>query len=114
MRSTTRLKKNSSIEIRLPDQTKALFMERCQRDGRTASDVVRTLIDDQLEPSRSARKDSRRSTWRMAVAGLAGAALGLGVAAPSMASSGEPNRAEFEKLDDDRDGALTYREFSTR
>jgi hypothetical protein len=61
MRSTTRLKKNSSIEIRLPDQTKALFMERCQRDGRTASDV-----------------------------------------------------AKFEKLDQDRDGALTYREFSTK
>ena len=113
MRSTTRLKKNSSIEIRLPDQTKALFMERCQRDGRTASDVVRTLIDEQLEPSGGARKHSR-STWRMVVAGLAGAAFGLGVAAPSMASSGEPNRAEFEKIDLDGDGALTYREFSTR
>jgi hypothetical protein len=113
MRSTPRLKKNSSIEIRLPDQTKALFMERCQRDGRTASDVVRSLIDDQLKPSPTAPKHSR-STWRVVVAGLAGAALGLGVAAPSMASSGEPDRAEFEKLDRDRDGALTYREFSTK
>jgi hypothetical protein len=113
MRSTPRLKKNSSIEIRLPDQTKALFMERCQRDGRTASDVVRSLIDDQLKPSPTARKYSR-STWRVVVAGLAGAALGLGVAAPSMASSGEPDRAEFEKLDRDHDGALTCREFSTK
>ena len=113
MRSTTRLKNNSSIEVRLPDQTKAQFMERCQRDGRTASDVVRTMIDEQLEPSRGDRERTR-STWRMAVAGLAGAALGLGVAAPSMASSGEPNRAEFKKLDQDGNGALTYREFSTR
>jgi hypothetical protein len=113
MRSTTRLKKNSSIEIRLPDQTKAVFMERCQREGRTASEVVRTMIHEQLEPTRTVRIRGR-STWRMALAGLAGAALGLGVAAPSMASSGEPNRAEFEKLDQDGDGALTYREFSTR
>jgi hypothetical protein len=113
MRSTARLKKNSSIEIRLPDQTKTAFMERCRREGRTASDVVRTLIDQQLEPSRSAPKHGR-PIWRMAVAGLAGAALGLGVAAPSMASSGEPDHPAFEKLDRDGDGALTYQEFSTR
>ncbi len=88
-------------------------MERCQREGRTASAVVRTLIDEQLEPAPGARTHAR-STCRMAVAGLAGAALGLGVAAPSMASSGEPNRTAFEKLDRDGDGALTYQEFSTR
>lgn len=113
MRSTTPLKKNSSIEIRLPDQTKAAFMERCQREGRTASEVVRTLIDDQLAAALGARKKGR-STWRIAVAGLTGAALGLGVAAPSIASSGELTRPAFEKLDRDGDGILTYEEFRTR
>ncbi|MBA3677074.1 MAG: hypothetical protein H0W74_06675 [Sphingosinicella sp.] len=110
MRSNIPLKKNSSIEIRLPDQTKAVFMERCQREGRTASDVVRSLIDEQMAPSRDARKQAR-SNWRIALAGLAGAAFGLGVAAPSIASSGEPTRPAFERLDRDGDGALTYNEF---
>jgi hypothetical protein len=112
MRSTAPLKKNSSIEIRLPDETKAAFMERCQREGRTASDVVRTLIDSRLAPPGAARK-SARSNWRVLVAGLTGAARGLGVAAPSIASSGEPTAAQFEKLDRDGDGALTYEEFRT-
>lgn len=113
MRSTTSLKKNSSIEIRLPDQTKAAFMERCQREGQTASEVVRTLIADRLAATPGARKKAR-STWRIAVAGLTGAALGLGVAAPSVASSGELSRPAFEQLDRDGDGALTYEEFRTR
>jgi hypothetical protein len=88
-------------------------MERCQREGRTASDVVRTLIGKQLEPAPGTRK-SARSAWRMAVAGLTGAALGLGMAAPSIASSGEPDRTAFEELDRNGDGALSYGEFSTR
>jgi len=113
MRSTTPLKKNSSMEIRLPDQTKAAFMERCQREGRTASAVVRTLIEERLEPSSNARRPVR-SAWRVAVAGLTGAALGLGVAAPSIASSGEPTPSAFERLDRDGDGALTFEEFRAR
>jgi len=113
MRSTAPLKKNSSIEIRLPDQTKAAFQERCHREGRTASEVVRTLIDDELATALGARKKGR-SIWRIAVAGLTGAALGLGLAAPSIASSGELTRPAFEKLDRDGDGALTYEEFRTR
>lgn len=110
MRTNLPLKKNSSIEIRLPDQTKAVFMERCQREGRTASDVLRSLIDREMGPSRDAHKRSR-STWRIALAGLVGTAFGLGVAAPSIASSGDQTRPAFERLDRDGDGALTYDEF---
>ena len=113
MRATPPLKKNSSIEVRLPDRTKTAFMERCQREGRTASDVVRALIDEQLQPAPAARKNAR-AMWRMAVAGVTGAALGLGLAAPSIASSPEPSRAAFERLDRDGDGALTFEEFKAR
>ena len=113
MRPATPLKKNSSIEIRLSDRTKDAFMARCQREGRTASDVVRSLIDEQLAPAQGASKSSR-SVWRIALAGLSGAALGLGMTAPSIASSGVADRPTFEKLDRDDDGALTYEEFRTR
>ena len=113
MRSPTPLKKNSSIEIRLPDQTKAAFIDRCQREGQTASEVVRSLIDEQLAAARGARKKAR-TAWRIAVAGLTGVALGIGAAAPSIASSGELTRPAFEKLDRDGDGALSYEEFRTR
>jgi hypothetical protein len=34
------IKKNDSIEIRLPDETKAAFREKCRREGRTASGSV--------------------------------------------------------------------------
>jgi hypothetical protein len=40
--------------------------------------------------------------------------LGLGVSAPSIASSGEPTPAAFERLDRDGDGALTFQEFRAR
>ncbi|MFL6844805.1 MAG: EF-hand domain-containing protein [Allosphingosinicella sp.] len=104
-------KKNDSIEIRLPDETKAAFREKCRREGRTASDAVRSFIDEQLEPQRSAR---RRSLWRIGAAVAAGAVLGGGLAAPSIAASGGNTRSAFHALDRDRNGVLTYEEFRSR
>jgi hypothetical protein len=104
-------KKNDSIEIRLPDETKAAFREKCRREGRTASDAVRSFIDEQLEPRRSAR---RRSLWRIGAAVAAGAVLGGGLAAPSIAASGSNTRSAFHALDRDGDGLLTYEEFRSR
>jgi Ribbon-helix-helix protein, copG family len=106
-------KKNDSIEIRLPDETKAAFREKCRREGRTASDAVRSFIDEQLDPQGTVRR-RRRSLWRIGAALAAGAVLGGGLAAPSIAASADSSRSAFRALDRDHDGALTYDEFRSR
>lgn len=106
-------KKNDSIEIRIPDETKAAFREKCRREGRTPSDAVRSFIDEQLDSRRSLRR-RRRSLWRIGAAVAAGAVLGGGIAAPSIAASADNSRSAFRALDRDRDGALSYEEFRSR
>jgi hypothetical protein len=106
-------KKNDSIEIRLPDETKAAFREKCRREGRTASDAVRSFIDEQLDAGGSVRR-RRRSLWRIGAAVAAGAILGGGLAAPSIAASADTSGSAFRALDRDHDGALSYEEFRSR
>jgi hypothetical protein len=106
-------KKNDSLEIRLPDETKAAFREKCRREGRTASDVVRSFIDEHLDSQGTMRR-RRRSLWRIGVAVAAGAVLGGGIAAPSIAASADTSRSAFRALDRDHDGALSYDEFRSR
>jgi ferric-dicitrate binding protein FerR (iron transport regulator) len=106
-------KKNDTIEIRLPDETKAAFREKCRLEGRTASDAVRSFIDEQLDPRRSVRR-RRRSLWRIGAALAAGAVMGGGLAAPSIAASADSSRSAFQALDRDHDGALSYDEFRAR
>jgi hypothetical protein len=113
MASANFTKKNDSIEVRLPDETKAAFREKCRRDGRTASDAVRAFIDEQLDPRGTVRR-RRRSLWRIAAALAAGAVFGGGLAAPSIAASADGSRSAFRALDRDRDGALSYEEFQAR
>ncbi|HYJ83973.1 MAG TPA: ribbon-helix-helix protein, CopG family [Allosphingosinicella sp.] len=113
MASAKFTKKNDSIEIRLPDETKAAFREKCRLEGRTVSDAVRSIIDEQLEPGGSVRL-RRRSLWRIAAALAAGAVMGGGLAAPSIAASADSSRSAFRALDRDSDGALTYEEFRSR
>jgi ribbon-helix-helix CopG family protein len=107
------IKKNDSIEIRLPDEIKAAFREKCRLEGRTVSEAVRSIIDEQLEPRAGVRR-RRRSFWRIGLAVAAGAVLGGGIAAPSIAASAGGSRSAFQALDRDRDGALTYEEFRSR
>jgi hypothetical protein len=106
-------KKNDSIEIRLPDETKAAFRDKCRREGRTASEAVRSFIDEQIDPRGRVRR-RRRSFWRIGAAVAAGAALGGGLAAPSIAASADGSRSAFRALDRDSDGALSYEEFRFR
>jgi hypothetical protein len=106
-------KKSETIEIRLSHEAKTAFMERCRLERRTASDALRSFIDDQLDPRSSAR--GRRSpSWRIIVAGAIGAAVGLGVAAPSFAHATQNSKAAFERLDRNHDGVLSYQEFRSR
>lgn len=77
-------KKNVSIEIRLPDATKTAFMDRCRRDGLTASEAIRAFIDGERSARTHAEKN--RGSVRMGLAAMVGIAFGA-VAAPAIAHS---------------------------
>ncbi|HEU0134436.1 MAG TPA: EF-hand domain-containing protein [Allosphingosinicella sp.] len=113
MASAKSTKKNDSIEIRLPDETKAAFREKCRLEGRTASDAVRSFIEEQIDPRGSVRR-RRTSLGRIGAAIAAGALFGGGLAAPSIAASTDVSRSAFHALDRDHDGALSYDEFRAR
>lgn len=96
-------KKSETLEIRLPLALKQAFMDRCRREGRSASEALRAFIEQDLVPPRPPQK---RLRW--AAVGLAAASL-AGVAAPSLARPSLP--AQFARLDADHDGRLSLREF---
>lgn len=106
-------KKSETIEIRLSHEAKTAFMSRCRRERRTASEALRLFIDAEI----GARPDVRRRplpSWRIVAAGVIGAAIGVGAAAPSFAHVTENSRAAFEKLDRNHDGVVSYQEFRSR
>ena len=106
-------KKSETIEIRLSHEAKAAFMARCRREARTASEAIRLFIDGEVDAPRDMRRQ-RLPSWRIVVAGMIGAALGLGAAAPSFAHATETSRAAFDRLDINHDGVVSYREFRSR
>ncbi len=102
-------KKSETLEIRLPYDAKLAFMERCQRDGRSASEALRGYIDQQIAPPRAT---ARRS--RLVVGALIAAAVGA-VALPSLArqpaAADALRRAAFTQQDANHDGVLSFDEF---
>ena len=104
-------KKTETVEIRLPHATKTAFMARCRDEGRTASDAIRRFIDAELNATSSGRPQPRLS-WRPLLAAVAGLALGA-VAAPSLAQS-SPTRADFDRLDRNHDGVVSFDEYRAR
>lgn len=103
-------KKSETIEVRLSHEAKVAFVERCRRERRTASEAIRLFIDGEIE-KRVAVRQRRKSHWRTVAAALAGAAFGIGAAAPSFAQT---TQAAFDQLDRNHDGVLTYQEFRSR
>jgi hypothetical protein len=99
-------KKSESLEIRIPYPTKQAFMAKCQAEGRSASEAMRSFIDGHLEaapcpqPPRSLRL----------VAGAVVVALVGAVAVPSLALPSA--LAAFERLDVNGDHRLSLEEFS--
>ena len=106
-------KKSETIEIRLSHEAKTAFMERCRQEELTASEAIRLFIDDQLAPRATPRR-RRTASWRIAAAGVAGAILGIGAAAPSFAWAAQNTRPAFDRLDRNHDGVLSYQEFRSR
>ena len=101
-------KKTGTVEIRVSDEMKAAFAERCRREEVTVSEAVRRLMEGQL---RAPTEHAPRGRGRMIAAGLLGVALGAGAAAPSFAQATAASRPTFDQLDRDHDGVLTPAEF---
>lgn len=102
-------KKTDTIEIRLADEVKVAFAEHCRQEGRTVSEAIRALIADRLEPSEHVRP-APPTRWRLAVAGALGAALGAGVAAPSVARSACDNHPVIDHVVANADSVSASRE----
>lgn len=113
MRETRPPKKSESLEIRLPYAAKTAFMERCRREGRSASEAVRAFIDQQVDTP-VARP---RTRWRLVAGALIAAAVGA-IAVPSLARPNPTDPAQdllrrvaFVHLDANHDGVLTLDEY---
>lgn len=106
-------KKTDKLELRLATETKRAFLARCRSEGLSASEVLRTLIDDFLARPLS-QKDFKmivRSPFTYAGITAAVAIGGVMVLAapPSVA---EPDFAAiFKSMDRDGDGRLNATEF---
>ena len=109
-----REKKSESLEIRLPYSQKQAFMEACRERGVTASDVLRSFIADELEPAEVSPGEAnlvetaRNNPLKTAAGGisavLAAATFGTGV--------GFAEDSTFERFDTNRDGIVSYGEFT--
>ncbi|RZJ28951.1 MAG: hypothetical protein EON85_07925 [Brevundimonas sp.] len=101
-------KKSETIEVRVPHGAKSAFAARCRANGVTVSEAVRAFMEREIGDA----PRGRPRLWHAAAALAAGLALGA-VAAPSLAQTQahEDARAAFDRLDDNRDGVLSYDEF---
>lgn len=121
-------KKTEILEVRMPPEDKAEFMEACRREGRTASEVVRDFAKRFTARSRArvlvghmqgesamaiikrlTRKAGPRGAAAAGAAALATATAALMLAAPSAA--GPDLRAAYDRFDANKDGSVTVEEF---
>jgi hypothetical protein len=108
-------KKSESLEIRLPHATKQAFMARCQADEQSASQTLRAFIEQRLQAPVAPAPAPARKPWRnrAAVRAALGGLLALALGAIALPSLARPSlRAEFDRLDANRDGVVSLAELS--
>ena len=117
-------KKNDTLEVRLPSETKTAFMEACKANGVSGSGVLRGCIDNYLLSGSKARQRwketlSRTVLWarndRRAFATAAGALVSILLislaATPSRAAPDARLVALFEAIDANHDSKISPAEF---
>ncbi|WP_304192214.1 EF-hand domain-containing protein [Phenylobacterium aquaticum] len=112
MSDTRPPKKSESLEIRIPYPTKQAFMARCRDEGRSASEVLRGLIETRLSGATIDAAKAARRRMRLIAGTLVALAVGA-VAVPSLARAPHEtqSRRAFERLDANHDGVVSYQEF---
>jgi hypothetical protein len=112
MSDTRPPKKSESLEIRIPYPTKQAFMARCRDEGRSASEVLRGLIELNLADETTEVAKAARRRFRLIAGTLIALAVGA-VAVPSLARAPHEaqSRRAFERLDADHNGVVSYQEF---
>ncbi len=111
-------KKTESIEVRVAPEMKQTFMESCEKNRRSASEVLRHLMHDYASAD---GRDSKSGTREFGMFKLLsnrfvrwGAVLGgimsLGVMSSPSTAADTRLKALFHWLDEDGDGALTSSE----
>lgn len=115
-------KKTEMIEVRVSVETKRDFLAACRSKGQTASEVVRSSIDDYIAGARGKAQEVPRASRllrhvptdlrrkRYAVMGVAMLGLTAAVAMPSAAQT--DLGAMFDALDVNRDGGLSLEEYA--
>jgi Ca2+-binding EF-hand superfamily protein len=109
-------KKTEKLELRLATETKRAFLARCQSEGRSASEVLRTFIDDYLARPLSQKDLKMIVRSPFTYAGLAAAvAIGGVIVLSAPPTLAEPDFAGiFKSMDRDGDGRLNATEFRGR
>jgi Ca2+-binding EF-hand superfamily protein len=120
-KKSIRAKKSETLEVRIPYDTKQAFLTACREDGTTASEVVRervqTYLDGRERPPIPERRTLvmkipqpvRHYAPRIAAGSLAAIGLATFIALPSAAA---PDfKAQFSRLDTNKDGVLSPDEF---
>ncbi len=120
-KAPTRSKKSETLEVRIPHETKQAFLTACREDGTTASEVVRERVQTYLDARERPSIPDKRTLLmkiplpvrhygpRVAAGGLA--AIGLATFAVLPSAAAPDFKAQFSRLDTNKDGVLSADEF---
>jgi EF-hand domain pair/Ribbon-helix-helix protein, copG family len=105
-------KKSQSVEVRISFEVKRALMEKARAEGRSASDVIRSSIDDYLADKAKERSNMIITAMKSAaVLGAATAAIVFTTVSPAPSHATSDLKSVFQMLDRDHNGVITLNEF---